>query len=72
MTDIIANAVVDLGRLAVIAFGIHALRGCFTAWLQAGQPGRASAEARIVDIARAENVDLFAVAQAMREEGRTV
>ena len=68
MTDIIANAVVELARIAFYAFAVYSGRIVIVHWLNVGQPGlRATAQERIVDLARSAGVDLYELAQRLRE-----
>lgn len=68
MIDAIASAVVELARYAVLAYAIKHTRAVLVHWLDCGQPGlRATAEERIVDLARSTGIDLGALAQKVAE-----
>ena len=64
MTDILANAAVELARIAFYAFAVYSGRIVIVHWLNVGQPGlKATAQERILDLSRSAGVDLLALAQ---------
>jgi hypothetical protein len=71
MIEAIATAIVDLARLALLAYVAKLTRDCFTHWLDAGCPGTVkSLEARILDAARRGVIDLSDLVQRQeRTEG---